>query len=194
LVEALIIPVLVFHLLRDGRALREGVLTYLPQRHRQNARLVIGDLHLVLKGYVRGILVLAVFFGLAVMLLLWLAGNTAFITLGILAGLSWTIPIIGPAVMAIPLVGVTWAQTGFDPAVVVLLVYVGLNLAWSKLIFPQVLGEVMRLHPVTVIVALILIGQLLGPLGMLIAVPLAAMVRMVYLRYQKIRASEEVGS
>jgi predicted PurR-regulated permease PerM len=137
---------------------------------------------------------LAILFGAATMLVLRLSGNTAFVTLGILAGLSWTIPIIGPAVMALPLVAVTWAQVGFDAAVVVLLAYIGLNLLWSKLIFPQVLGEAMQLHPITVILALLLVGQLLGPLGMLIAVPVAAMVRVVYLRYQKIRASEEVGS
>jgi predicted PurR-regulated permease PerM len=189
LVEALIIPVLVFHLLRDGRALREGLLAYVPQRHRQNARLIIGDLHLVLKSYVRGILVLALLFGLVTTALLSVAHNRAFLTLGLLAGVSWTIPIIGPAVMAVPLVAVTWAQAGFDWAVIVLLVYIGLNVAWSKLVFPFVLGEAMRLHPITVIVSLLLVGQLLGPLGMLMAVPLAAMVRIVYLRYQKIQAS-----
>jgi predicted PurR-regulated permease PerM len=193
-VEALIIPVLAFHFLRDGAALREGLLTFVPQRSRQNARLVIGDLHLVMRSYVRGILVLAILFGAATMLLLNLAGNTASVTLGLLAGLSWTIPIIGPAVMAVPLVGVTWAQVGFSHALAVLLGYMGLNLLWSKLIFPQVLGDALRLHPITVILALLLIGQLLGPVGMLIAVPLAAMIRLVYLRYQKIRASEEVTS
>ena len=184
LVDLLVIPVLAFHLLRDGRALRVGLVEYLPHAHRRMGGLILEDLHRILKRYVQGILILCVAFGAASTILLFLAGTRVYVVLGILAGLSWTVPIIGPAVVGIPLIGVTWAQAGFGAALLVLLVYIGLNVLWSKIIFPSVIGDAMKLHPITIILSVLLAGELLGPLGMLIAVPLAAICKAAYVRAQ----------
>lgn len=194
LVELLLIPVLAFHLLRDGRALREGILGYVSPRHRHVVRVLSQDIHRVLKSYIRGTLILCLFFGITTTLLLKFAGTRIYLTLGLLAGLSWTIPIVGPVVAGIFVVGVTLLQSGLEAAVVVLAIYVTLNILDSKLITPFVLGEALRLHPITIIIALLLIGQLLGPVGMLIAVPLVAILKATYLRYQKLQASAGVGS
>jgi predicted PurR-regulated permease PerM len=190
IVELLLIPVLAFHLLRDGYNLRRGLVEYLPRRHREHWRLILEDLHRILKAYIQGILVLCLLFGLATTALLWVAGTRVFVVLGILAGVSWAIPIIGPVIAGFPVVGVTWAQMGPQMALLVLAIYVGLNLLWSKIVFPHVVGDALNLHPITVLIALLLAGQLLGPLGMLIAVPLAAIAKAVYLRGRE----EETGS
>lgn len=194
LVELLLIPVICFHLVRDGRALRTGFLAYIAPRHRQVVRVVVDDVHRVLKAYIRGILVLCLFFGVATTLLLYFAGTRIYLTLGLLAGLSWMVPIVGPVVAGVFVVGVTLLQSGLDAALVVLAIYILLNILDSKLITPFVLGEAMRLHPITVIASLLLTGQLLGPVGMLIAVPLVAILKAGYLRWQKLRASAEAGS
>ncbi len=192
-VELLLIPVVGFHLLRDGRALRLGMLAYVSPRHRPVVSALSDDVHRVLKSYVRGILILCLFFGITTTLLLYFAGTRIYLTLGLLAGLSWTIPIVGPVVAGIFVVGVTLLQSGLEAALAVLAIYIGLNIVDSKLITPFVLGEALRLHPITVITALLLTGQLLGPVGMLIAVPLVAIFKAAYVRYQKIQASAEVA-
>jgi predicted PurR-regulated permease PerM len=191
LVELLLVPVLAFHLLRDGRVVHEALLGYVPAKHRRLARALSEDIHLVLKSYVRGLLILCLFFGVATTLLLFEVGTHIYLTLGLLAGLSWTIPIVGPVIAGIVVVGVTLLQSGLEPAAIVLAVFVGLNLIDSKLITPFVLGEALRLHPITIITSLLLLGQLLGPVGMLIAVPLVAVLKVGYLRYQKLQMSEE---
>jgi predicted PurR-regulated permease PerM len=182
LVELVLIPVLAFHLLRDGHNLRVGLPAYLPRRQRERGRLLLEDLHRILQAYVRGILILCLLFGAASTTLLWIAGTRVFVVLGMLAGLSWAVPIIGPIVAGFPVVGVTWAQCGFQMAMLVLVLYIGLNLLWSKIVFPHVLGDALQLHPLTVLIALLVVGQLLGPLGMLTAVPLAAIAKAVYVR------------
>lgn len=192
-VELLLIPVIAFHILRDGHALRLALVNYLPPRHRQVVRPVLDDVHRVLRDYVRGILILCLFFGTTVTLLLYFAGTRSYLTLGILAGLSWSIPIVGPVTAGIGVVGVTLLQSGLNPALVVLVIYIALNITDSKLITPFVLGEAMRLHPITVITALLLTGQLLGIVGMLVAVPLVAVFKAGYLRYLQLRASAEAG-
>ena len=85
------------------------------------------------------------------------------------------------------MVGVTLLQSGLHTALIVLIVYVGLNILDSKLVTPFVLGDAMRLHPVTVITAMLLSGQLLGPVGMLVAVPVTAAGKVIWLRYLESR-------
>lgn len=193
-VELLLIPVLAFHLLRDGRALREGLLAYVSPRQRHVARVLSDDVHRVLQSYIRGILILCLFFGISTTLLLKFAGTHIYLTLGLLAGLSWTIPIVGPVIAGIFVVGVTLLQSGLEAALIVLAIYIGLNLIDSKLITPFVLGEALRLHPITIIIALLLTGQLLGPVGMLVAVPVVAILKVTHTRYQKLRAADGGGS
>jgi predicted PurR-regulated permease PerM len=187
LVELLLIPVLCFHLLRDGRALRQGMLDYVPHRYREAARVLSDDIHGVLKDYVRGILILCLLFGVTTTLLLYFAHTRIYLTLGILAGLSWAIPIIGPVVAGMFVVGVTLLQSGLHTALIVLAIYVGLNIMDSKLVTPFVLGDAMQLHPVTIITAMLLSGQLLGPVGMLVAVPVTAAGKVIWLRYMDSR-------
>ena len=193
-VELLLIPVLAFHLLRDGRVIRRGLLQYLPVRHRAEGRQIADDIHRILKSWVRGILIVCLFFGVCVTLLLYFAGVPIYLTLGLLAGISWAIPIIGPVVSGVLIVGTTLLLAGGEAALVVLIIYVALNLIDSKLITPFVLGEATRLHPVTVIIALLVTGQLLGPLGMLFAVPLAAITKATYLRRLQAATQEETAA
>lgn len=191
-VELFLIPVLAFHFMRDGRTLRQGLLMFVPRRHRRICWLMIEDTHGVLKSYVRGILVLCLFFGATTTLLLYFAGTKIYLTLGLLAGLSWTIPIVGPVIAGVAVVGMTLLQSGLPTATIVCSVYILLNILDSKVITPFVLGEAVRLHPVTIIIALLLAGQLLGIVGMLVAVPTVAVARITYLRWQKLQASGEL--
>lgn len=193
-VELLLIPVLAFHFMRDGQALRESLLTYIPRRHQQTSRLMLDDVHRVLKSYVRGILTLCLFFGTTTALLLYFAGTKMYLTLGLLAGMSWAIPIVGPIIAGIGVVGITLLQSGLKTAAIVCAIYILLNILDSKVVTPFILGEAVRLHPITVIIALLLAGQLLGIVGMLVAVPAAAAIRITYLRWQKLKASEETSA
>jgi len=192
LIEALIVPVLAFYFVTDGALLAESFLANLPAPRRARARAMGEEMNALMHGYVRAAVILCVLMGFATGLILYLAGVRLYITLGFLAGLGFAVPIVGPIVAAVPIALVSLAQVGWRTAVIVLLAYAGLNVLENKILRPKVLGGSVRLHPVTVIVALLVGAEFLGVIGVFIAVPVAAVIRVffTYLR-QRMGMEEE---
>lgn len=190
LVEALIVPVLAFYFVSDGALLAEGFLASLPAPRRAKARAMGEEMNALMHGYVRAAVILCILMGLATGLILYFAGVRLYITLGFLAGLGFAVSIVGPIVAAVPIGIISLAQVGWRTAVVVLLAYAGLNVLENKILRPKVLGGSVRLHPVTVIVALLVGAEFLGVIGVFIAVPVAAVLRVFY-TYLRQRAGIE---
>src|SRR5207237_5555732 len=112
--------------------------------------------------------------------------------LGVLAGITRAIPIIGPILGGIPIILLTVVTKGVPVALAVLAFFTLLHFAESKFIMPLLIGDRMELHPVIIIVVLIvggelggiLIGGQLGALlGMFFAAPLASIARVIIRRY-----------
>jgi predicted PurR-regulated permease PerM len=112
--------------------------------------------------------------------------------LGVLAGVTRAIPIIGPIIGGIPIVVLTLVTKGPATALAVLGFFTFLHFAESKFIMPLLIGDRMELHPVVIIVVLIaggeigglLIGGTIGSLlGMFFAAPIASIVRVMVRRY-----------
>ncbi|MCX7599429.1 MAG: AI-2E family transporter [Armatimonadetes bacterium] len=180
IVEGLIVPVLAFYFVSDAALLAEGFLASLPAPRRARARAMGEEMNALMHGYVRAAVILCILMGFATGLTLYLAGVRLYITLGFLAGLGFGVPIIGPIVAAVPIGIITLAQVGWRTTLVVLLIYAGLNALENKILRPKVLGGSVRLHPVTVIVALLVGAEFLGVIGVFIAVPVAAVLRVFY--------------
>jgi predicted PurR-regulated permease PerM len=105
------------------------------------------------------------------------------LTLGLLAGLTRAIPIIGPIIGGIPIIILTLVTAGPTAAVAVLAFFTFLHFAESKFVMPLVIGERMNLHPVIIIVVLLIGQEFAGLLGMFFAPPLAALARVMIRRY-----------
>jgi len=150
------------------------------------------EMNALLHGYVRAQIILCVFMGVCTGLLLHLTGVRLYVTLGLLAGLGWAVPIVGPIIVAVPMALFSLLQVGLRMTLVILLVYAGLNVLDNKILKPKVLGGGVRLHPVTVIVALLIGGEFLGIIGLFIAVPVAAVLRVVFTYVRQRAGIEEV--
>ncbi len=193
LIEALVIPVLSFYFVIDGPQLRRSLLDLLPRRYEQRVLAATEDIDQVLHNYVRGQLLLCAIAAVVTAGGLSLLGVKVFLTLGLLAGLSRAIPVIGPIVMVAPLtLGCLIPPAGgLRTALIAVLGFGALNLVESKLVMPKLIGLESRLHPLVVITALLVGGKLAGILGMLIAVPIVAVLRVVVLHWRPELASRE---
>ncbi len=172
-----ITPVVTFYLLRDWDVLLKRVNGWLPVRHadtiRQQARLIDETL----AGFVRGqgmvCLILAVYYGAA----LSIAGLEFGLVIGIAAGLVSFVPYIGSVGGLV--VGVGLALLQFDEiwmvAVVAGIFGIG-QLAEGMFLTPKLVGDRVRLHPVWVIFAVLAGGSLFGFVGMLVSLPVAAVL------------------
>jgi len=143
------------------------------------------DVNRTMQGYVRGQLILCLIAAVVTSTALYLLGVRVFLTLGILAGLARAVPVIGPMVTSVPIVAIAWIQVDARAAVIALVVFTVMHFVESKLIMPKVIGLESALHPVVVIVAILMGGEFLGITGMFVAVPIAAIVRVLFLHWKE---------
>ncbi|HYN88918.1 MAG TPA: AI-2E family transporter [Ardenticatenaceae bacterium] len=174
----LVIPFWLFFVLNDSGKVRQSVLNLLPPELRADAEALRIIVDRVLGAYVRGQLVLALSVGVMATVGLMLIGVDFSLLLGIVAGVFEIFPFIGPILGAIPAIIVTALQ---DPGQLpwVILLFVAIQQIENVLLVPKINGEAVALHPALIMVVLVVGQQLLGVVGMLIAVPLTAVLRDV---------------
>ncbi|HEX2033184.1 MAG TPA: AI-2E family transporter [Chloroflexota bacterium] len=174
----LVTVVLAFYLLAD----RERVLGYLfallPRRFHVRTARVLLDMGTVVGGYVRGQAITSALIAAYIFTVLTLAGTPNALALAVLAALADLVPFVGGVLVLTPTVLATLGL-GVVPAALVgvaLLLYLWFE---SQVLVPHVYGHTLRLSPVAVTVALLAGGELLGIVGALLALPLAAGLRVL---------------
>ena len=183
LVNLLLIPVVLFFLLRDWNGLVRSVDAMIPRHLHKKARSIFGEIDAVLAEFLRGqmivMLVMSVYYSTA----LWIAGLEFALPIGVITGLLVIIPYIG-AFTGI-LLGIIAAAMQFGSvegvAWVALAFAIGQALE-GMVVTPLLVGERIGLHPVAVIFALLAFGQLFGFFGVLLALPASAAL-LVALRH-----------
>lgn len=179
LINVIMIPVFSFFFLRDFDRMRLKIIEFIPERHRQPVLARLDKMDRIVGGWVRGQLqvaaILAVLYAIGLSIAFQMAGVevTSGIAIGILAGLGNAIPYVGTAigiVMSVLIVLINWS--GLGPLIGVGLVFVIVQTLEGYLITPQIVGENVGLTPVTVIIVLLIGGEIYGLLGFIFAVPL----------------------
>ena len=171
-----VVPVLLFYMLKDKEGLSGGMYSALPDGVARHTRNVLGLAHEVIGSYVRAQLISASIVGGGVFLGLFLLDVDFAITLGLLAGVLGLIPIIGAILGAVPGLLVVLAT---DPSKLIwaALVYIVVQFIESNIISPRVQGRALRLHPIVIMTTLVIASDIFGLWGMLIGVPLVAIAR-----------------
>ncbi|MCL6450317.1 MAG: AI-2E family transporter [Acetobacteraceae bacterium] len=171
-------PVVAFYILRDLPRIRERFCALLPPRVRGEVLSLVGDVDQALGGFVRGQLLVASAVGVLAALGLSLLRVRFALVLGLLAGVTDLIPYFGPAVGALVASGVALLQS-LPLALEVGALFFAIQQFESAVLSPHVVGSRVGLHPVVVIFALLVGGHFLGFWGLLLAVPVAAVARVL---------------
>ena len=133
-----------------------------------------------LGNYLRGQFVDAVVFGAMAIVALWILGVNYFVFLGVFAGLANLIPYVGPIAGAVPAVIVAVLGSGnLGSALPVIIAYIILKLLDDFVVAPYVVASSVEMHPVIVLIAIMVGGELFGVLGMLLAVPVTGFFKVV---------------
>ncbi len=171
-------PVVAFYLLLDWDHMVERIDGWLPRDHRQTIRQLAREMDSAVAGFVRGqvsvCLILGTFYAVALMLV----GLNFGLLIGLGAGLVSFIPFVGAILGLVVSLGVALVQFWPDwPMIVLVLVVFGAGqFLEGNILQPKLVGRSVGLHPVWLMFALFAFGYLFGFVGMLIAVPAAAMV------------------
>ena len=173
----LITPVVAFYMLRDWDMFITKVDGLLPQKSKASIREQAKQIDHTLAGFIRGQLSVCLILGTYYSLGLYFVGLDLGLLVGFIAGLISFIPYVGSIVGFLLSIGIAFAQ--FDslmPILQVILVFVSGQFLEGHFLTPKLVGENVGLHPVWVMFALLAGGVLLGFLGLMIAVPLAAII------------------
>lgn len=175
LFEALLLPLFTFYLLRDWPGIVGGVEALLPYKLRPTVQILAGRIDERLQGFVRGQLTVAFAIGCLYSTGLLVAGVELALMIGFLGGCLFLVPYLGAVVTASLAVTMAVLEYGLDWHVFAALATFGLtHLLEGMVITPALVGERVGLHPLVVMVALIVGGNLLGIAGIVLAVPATA--------------------
>lgn len=172
-------PIIAFYVLVDLPRVRQWTVRHLPPTYRIEAVVVGRDLSGVIGGYIRGQIVVALFVGTAVTLGMWLIDLPYWLVVGIIAGVTNLIPLLGPFVAGVIGGAIALADGGLPLALLVIVVLTVVQQIDNHVISPLVMGQSVNLHPLAVLLALLVGSTLYGFFGLLIAVPVVAAGRVV---------------
>jgi len=179
-----LIPVVAFYLLRDWDGLLERMFDLLPSRWRQTVASLARECDEVVGAFLRGQLLVMISLGIFYSVGLWLVGLQLGVLIGMLSGLAAVVPYLGfiVGIAAASLAVIFEFNDWLIPLLLVWFVYGAGQALESVALTPLFVGDRIGLHPVAVIFAVLAGGQLFGFAGVLLALPVAAVV-VVLLRH-----------
>ncbi|MEO7217123.1 MAG: AI-2E family transporter [Gemmatimonadaceae bacterium] len=162
---------------------REWLIALFPPRHRDLVRDILHDIASTLRAYIVGQLTTMAVLAILTSLFLWLLNVPYALTFGVFTGMVAIIPFFGSLLSTtLPAAFVLTGPNGGTRALLVLGVGVIVHLIEGNLVSPLVMSKQVELPPVLTIMSVLVVGSLLGPLGLVVALPTLAMVMVVVRR------------
>ncbi|MBF0506577.1 MAG: AI-2E family transporter [Nitrospirae bacterium] len=179
LTDLIIVPFIVFFLLKDGRAFKKHLINSLPNRHFEFALNLLYKMEVQLGNYLRGQFLDAIVVGILSTIALRILGIEYYFVFGALAGLANLVPYLGPVAGASLTIIVSLFKTGdIAMAPYIALAFILVKLIDDALIQPLIVAKSVDMHPLVVLLAVIIGGKFFGILGMLLSVPAAGFLKV----------------
>jgi len=186
LIDIVIVPILAFFILKDGRQIQESLLS-LFERRRHLAEDTLADIHALLLQYMRALLFLCCATFISFSIVLSAMHVPYSILLAAIAFLLEFIPLVGPLAGALIIIGVSVAS-GFGH-VLWLVLFLGIYRVFQDYVLsPHLMSKGVELHPLLVIFGVFAGGEIGGVAGIFLSIPVLALVRLLYHHLRKARA------
>lgn len=175
-----LVPMVGFYLLLNWHGLWPPLLGFVPPRHVERATAIKNEIDAVLSGFVRGQLTVASIVGATLAIGFTIVGIEGAVVIGLLGGFLNMIPIAGAIIgHSLAILMAILKFDGWTPILGVIVVIVVSGLLEQMVITPRIVGDKVGLPPLAVLLAVIGAGEMFGFVGMLLAVPAAAVIKVV---------------
>ncbi|RLQ98122.1 AI-2E family transporter [Falsibacillus albus] len=172
-----VIPFISFYLLKDITKVKKAFWYITPRKWRKQGIRFLRDVDDSLGGYIRGQFLVCLVIGAISTTVLWVLGIKYPVLLGIIIGLTNVIPYFGPVIGAVPAVIIA-ASISAKSIIYVLVLIVVLQFIEGNILSPFIVGKSLHMHPLFIIGALVIGGEAAGVVGLLLAVPLLAVLKV----------------
>jgi|HubBroStandDraft_6_1064221.scaffolds.fasta_scaffold114715_2 predicted PurR-regulated permease PerM len=186
LVALVLIPILSFFFLKDGRAMRDAIVESVEPRRRSIVEEILDDLHLLVAQYIRALVLLAMATFVSYSLMLSALGVPYSVLLASIAGVLELIPFVGPLTAAIVTLLVA-GLSGYAHLLWILVFLIVYRLFQDYVLSPYLLSSGVELHPLLVLFGVLAGEQVAGIPGMLFSVPVIAALRTIVVRMRRQR-------
>ncbi|MGA9288917.1 MAG: AI-2E family transporter [Anaerobacillus sp.] len=179
LIGIVLLPFILFFMLKDGKKLMPSLLRIVPREHRKEGAKILEDMDDALSGFIQGQLIVSVFIGTFVYIWYAIIDLDYALILALIALFLNVVPFIGPIIGTAPGVIVGLIQSPLTALWVVLGVIV-IQQIESNLVSPLVMGRRLDIHPLTIILLLLVASSLAGFLGLILAIPTYAVLKVIF--------------
>ncbi|MDO8621473.1 MAG: AI-2E family transporter [Candidatus Levybacteria bacterium] len=175
-----------FYFLKEGKSMIDKLLNFVPKNHRIDVEILLFKINSVLGAYLRGQILIVAIVSLMLFVALSILGVRFSLILAIFSGFAEIVPIIGPivaggvAALVVLVTGtVNFSLTPIYGALVVAVVYFVIRQFQDYFINPYVMGKITKLHPLIILFAVLAGGHVWSLLGVILAVPIAAIIKIL---------------
>jgi predicted PurR-regulated permease PerM len=178
ILSIIVVPFILFYLLKDRKKLTPFVLEFIPTKFRQRFLQVILEMNHQISSYIRGQIIVSFCIGFLLYIGYLIIGLEYSLVLAVIAAFTSIVPYLGPAIAITPALIVA---TVTSPVLLLkmLVVWTIVQLIEGKFISPQIMGKTMHVHPITIIFVILTAGNLFGIMGIILAVPGYAILKVI---------------
>jgi len=176
------VPIILFYIMRDMLKFKENLYSYVSKKNKKEFKEVLEEIDHIVSGFIRGRIIVCIIVGTLIGIGLYFLNLKFALIIGIVSGVFNFIPYLGP-IVGVFLALIFALGSPWWILLVIIILFVLVNQLETIYINPKILGKGLGLHPLTVILSMLICGQLLGILGVLVAVPLAAILKVLFFRY-----------
>lgn len=178
LFNVLIVPFLIFYILKDFEVFQRTAVSYLPRSRRKSIVTLLKEIDTALGNYVRGQFLVCLIIGVLAYVGYMIVGMPYALLLASIVAVFNIIPYLGPFLGAAPAL-VMASTISWKMVLLVVAVNMVCQTLESNIISPQVVGKKLHMHPLLIIFALLVGGQIAGTVGLILAVPVFAVIKVL---------------
>ncbi|MFI2855912.1 AI-2E family transporter [Paenibacillus sp. JSM ZJ436] len=171
------VPFILYYMLKDGKKLPVKILSFLPTNSRSGILHVLQDINRQISSFIRGQIIVSFCIGILLYIGYMIIGLDYALILAIIASFTSVVPYLGPAIAITPALVVA-IVTSPIMLLKMIAVWTIVQLIEGKFISPQIMGKTLKIHPITIIFVILTSGNLFGVVGVLLAVPGYAVLKV----------------
>lgn len=164
-------PLITFFLLKDPSKFNEFLMRLIPPRFKKDTEEILEALNVQVGAYLKGQFFVAIIDGILTIIGFLLIGMPYGVTMGIIVGITAFVPYVGPIVSFIPC-AIIALTSSFKMLVLMVVVWAVVQLIVGNVVEPKVLGDHLVIHPITIALVLLIMGELFGVFGLVFGVPI----------------------
>jgi len=173
-----IFPIMAFFLLKDDKRFIQHTITIVPPKYRRDFITVFATINDQVGTYIKGQLIVSIVVGILTYIGFIIIGLNYAVILALVVAVTCIIPFIGPAIAIIPALIIALIASPFM-VVKLCVVWIVVQTLHGNVVAPTIMGKSLKVHPLTIIIVLVVMGGLLGVVGLILGIPIYAIIKVI---------------